>query len=84
VLRLKYYILNILRIQVSGKIMPDITSNKFIKYCETLEQALWNDNKCKDVLLGTLNIIDEAVNGDYDRAVAKTVGFSNAINNCFK
>ncbi|MBD6618118.1 AIPR family protein [Komarekiella sp. 'clone 1'] len=80
----KYYILNILRIQVSGKIMPDITSNKFIKYCETLEQALWDENQCRDVLLDTINIVDQAVNGDYDRAVAKTVGFSNAINNCFK
>ncbi len=80
----KYYLLNILRIQVAGKIMPDILSNRFIRYCETIEQALWDDDKCKNVLLDTTKIIDEVVNGNYDREVAKTVAFSNAINNCFK
>lgn len=77
----KYHMLNILRIQVSGKDMPNILNNKFIKYCKVLEETLWDDNKYKEALLNTTHIIDKAVNGNYDRSVAKTVAFSNTINN---
>jgi AIPR protein len=77
----KYHMLNILRIQVSGKDMPSIISNKFIKYCEIMEITLSEDNKCKEAFLNTTAIIDSHVNGNYDRAVAKTVTFSRSIKN---
>ncbi|AFY50051.1 AIPR protein [Nostoc sp. PCC 7524] len=75
----KYHMLNILRIQIAGKNIPDLATNKFGKYCELIEQALWDDNQCKDILLNTTKIIDQAVDGDYDRSLAKTQAFSNAI-----
>ncbi|BAY40206.1 hypothetical protein NIES2111_45890 [Nostoc sp. NIES-2111] len=75
----KYHMLDILRMQVSGKTTPDMASNRFIKYCETLEQALWDETKCREVLLNTTVVIDQAVNENYDRDEAKTIGFLNKI-----
>jgi len=75
----KYHMLNIFRIQVSGKDMPPINSNKFIKYCENMEKILSDENKCKEAFLITTEIIDKAVNNNYDRASAKTITFSRTI-----
>lgn len=75
----RYHMLNIFRMQVSGLSMPDITANKFIKYCKTMEETLWDDNKCRDAFLKTTSVIDQSVNGNYNRAVAKTVAFSKSI-----
>lgn len=75
----RYHMLNIFRMQVSGLDMPDITSNRFTSYCKKMEETLWNDDKCRDAFLRAANIIDATANGDYDRAVAKTVTFSKAV-----
>ncbi|MEH1772097.1 AIPR family protein [Nostoc sp.] len=75
----KYHMLNIFRIQVSGNDMPAIYSNKFIKYCEKIEEILSDENKSKEAFLKTTAIIDRAVNGNYDRASAKTVTFLRNI-----
>lgn len=75
----RYHMLNIFRIQVSSETMPNIASNKFIKYCKEMEEVLWNDNRCKEAFLKTTIIIDKSVNGNYDRAVAKTITFSKSI-----
>ncbi|MDF5736839.1 MULTISPECIES: AIPR family protein [unclassified Nostoc] len=75
----KYHMLNIFRIQVSGKDMPPINSNKFIKYCEDMEKTLSDENKCKEAFLRTTEIIDKAVNKNYDRASAKTITLSRTI-----
>ncbi|MEH2078269.1 MAG: AIPR family protein, partial [Nostoc sp.] len=40
----KYHMLNIFRIQISGNDMPAIYSNKFIKYCEKIEEILSDEN----------------------------------------
>ena len=79
----KYYMLDILRMQVAGKTIPAMTSNKFIPYCEKIEQALWDENKCKEVLLNTTIVIDTLVNGNYDRDEAKTVSFLNKMKTLF-
>ncbi|MBE9200661.1 MULTISPECIES: AIPR family protein [unclassified Nodularia (in: cyanobacteria)] len=75
----KYYMLDILRMQVAGKTKPLMTSNEFIRYCKKIEQALWDETKCKEVLLNTTTIIDKAVNGNYERDEAKTITFLNNI-----
>ncbi|TFI54055.1 hypothetical protein BLD44_013790 [Mastigocladus laminosus UU774] len=79
----KYHMLNILRIQLSGKSIPDISSNKFIRYCEIIEKILWDETQYKEAFLKTTAVIDSLLNGNYDRAVAKTVTFSRNINNTF-
>jgi hypothetical protein len=76
----RYHMLNIFRMQVSGVNMPEIKSNKFIKYCKEMEEVLWDDNKCKNAFLEASIIIDKSVNGNYDRAFAKTLALSREIN----
>ncbi|GJD19579.1 hypothetical protein RIVM261_045350 [Rivularia sp. IAM M-261] len=79
----RYHLLNIFRIQISGLNMPEISSNKFIKYCEKMEQILHNDNECKEAFIRATTIIDKVVNekynGNYDRSSAKTLLFSRQI-----
>ncbi|MEA5536694.1 AIPR family protein [Crocosphaera sp. XPORK-15E] len=79
----KYHLLNIFRIQVSGFNKPDLTANQFVKYCEKMEKNLTNEESCVEAFIKSTDIIDQVINdkyeGEYDRAIAKTVSFSNAI-----
>lgn len=75
----RYHILNVFRMQVSGVDMPDLASNRFIAYCKKMEGILWNDDMCRDAFLKAAATIDEAVNGNYDRAVAKTIAFTRSV-----
>ncbi|WP_143289265.1 hypothetical protein [Brunnivagina elsteri] len=75
----RYHLLYIFRVQTSGISMPDISTNRFKNYCEKMEEILWNPSDCKDAFLKASEIIDKAVNGNYDRALAKTVAFLKQI-----
>ena len=79
----RYHMLNILRMQVSEYEMPEMETNKFIRYCQKIEKVLFDDNTCKNAFKKTTSIIDQAVkeinDGKYDRAVAKKIKFSNKI-----
>jgi hypothetical protein len=79
----KYHMLDILRMQVAGKTKPLMTSNRFTQYCQQIEQALWDETKCKEVLLNTTTVIDKAVNTNFERDEAKTIAFLNNIKALF-
>ncbi len=77
----RYHMLNIFRMQEGGKQMPLMNSNKFIKYCEKMEQVLWDDTKCLKAFKKATSVIDTVVNEDYNREVAKRKGLLESIKN---
>jgi hypothetical protein len=67
----KYHLLGILRMQVAGVAMPQMTAKQFPKYCEPLLDTLWDDEKCLIALQNACQVLDEILAGDYNRDRAK-------------
>jgi hypothetical protein len=69
----KYHLLAIIRILAAGSEVPQMSSNKFEKYCEGLVAALQDENKCTNLFQKALSVLDQALAGQYDRDKAKDV-----------
>lgn len=67
----RYHMLMILRLQISGKDMPDMSSHKFEKYCKLIQDELWNQNQVSQTFFDTLRVLDRVLEGNYDRDNAK-------------
>ena len=67
----KYHLLGILRMAVAGSAMHQMTANKFEKYCETIRDVLWDDSKCLAAIQQSCIVLDQVLNGTYDRDKAK-------------
>jgi hypothetical protein len=76
----KYTMLMMLRLKCGGKNMPKMVSNKFERYCESIKTILWNDSKIVTSFNEICNLLDRELDGNYDRAIAKTIQFTNKIN----
>lgn len=67
----KYHLLGILRMTVAGLAMPNMTTNKFEKYCETVRDVLWDDSRCLAAVQRSCSLLDGVLHGDYGRDKAK-------------
>jgi hypothetical protein len=67
----KYHLLGIFRIIVAGIDMPQMTANRFEKYCELIRNVLWDDSKCYDELNRACKLLDKILGGDFERDKAK-------------
>ncbi len=67
----KYHLLGIFRIIVAGIDMPQMTANKFEKYCEFIRNVLWDDSKCYGELKRSCKLLDKILGGDFERDKAK-------------
>lgn len=67
----KYHLLGIIRMQVGGSAMPDMTSNRFEKYCETLKTTLWHELSCIKAIETACRLLDDILAGNYERDRAK-------------
>lgn len=67
----RYHMLMILRLQVSGKNMPDMKANKFKRYCAPIVETLWDASLALSAFAKTCAVIDRVVGGNYDRDNAK-------------
>ena len=79
--------LNILRIQILGFKTLKLESKAFLRDCKRMETILTDDEKCLEAFNNAIVIIDKIINGkhsgNYDRSIAKTVGFSKSIKDHF-
>ena len=67
----KYHLLGILRMQVAGATAPHMTSNDFARYCERIRGELWDESKLMDAINESCQILDDVLEGNYDRDKAK-------------
>jgi hypothetical protein len=67
----KYHLLGILRMQVAGVMMPNMNANQFLKYCDPLRNTLWDDEKCLIAVQNAWQLLDEILDGNYNRDKAK-------------
>ncbi len=67
----KYHLLGIFRIIVAGIDTPQMTANRFEKYCELIRNVLWDDSKCYDGLKRSCELLDQILGGDFERDKAK-------------
>jgi hypothetical protein len=67
----KYHLLGILRRVVAGPAMPSMSANKFEKYCNTLCDVLWDDDRCMAFLSDACKVLDRILGGSYARDKAK-------------
>jgi hypothetical protein len=67
----KYHLLGILRMQIAGTIIPQMSSNQFEKYCEKVQNELWNDTTLTLKINQACQVLDEVLLSNYDRDKAK-------------
>jgi hypothetical protein len=67
----KYHLLGILRMQIAGTSIPQMTSNQFEKYCEKVQNELWDEAKITSAINQACQVLDRVLNGNYDRDKAK-------------
>jgi hypothetical protein len=63
----KYHLSGILRMQIAGTVMPQMTSNQFEKYCEKVRNGL----NFLPAVNQACEILDRVLAGNYDRDKAK-------------
>lgn len=68
----KYHLLMALRLQVAGKDMPDMSTNKFEKYCKDMQEVLWDSTKTLQSFENACNLMDRVLGGAYVRDNAKS------------
>ena len=61
----KYHLLAILRMQLCGVEMPEMSSNKFEKYCQGIVSTLQDEMKCVDACKVAVKTLDAALDGNY-------------------
>ncbi|MBW4647321.1 MAG: AIPR family protein [Kastovskya adunca ATA6-11-RM4] len=67
----KYHLLGILRMQIAGTSIPQMNSNQFEKYCEKVQNELWDEAKIASAINQACQVLDRVLNGNYDRDKAK-------------
>ncbi len=67
----KYHLLGILRMQIAGTAIPQMTSNQFEKYCEKVRNELWEETKLTSAINQACQVLDNVLLGNYDRDKAK-------------
>lgn len=74
----KYHVLAIFRMQVGGRSMPPMSSNKFEKYCQDLVRVLQEEKKYSLLFEDALRVLDKILGGQYERDKAKDVSLLSA------
>jgi hypothetical protein len=79
----RYHILMILRLKIAGKDMPDMKSNKFVRYCQSIKEILWDVTKVLSAFKDACEVLDQIVGDTYVRDDAKNVKLISEIKNHF-
>ncbi|MVM37146.1 AIPR protein [Spirosoma sp. HMF3257] len=66
----KFHLLGLMRLQIAGKVVPAMTANQFVKYCDLIKNAIWDEIKCQNAISEACTLIDQLLE-DYDRDRAK-------------
>jgi hypothetical protein len=69
----KYHIIAILRMQLVGTSLPEMTSNKFERHCNTIVATLKDEKKCLAAFKKAITVLDAVLAGDFERDRAKDV-----------
>jgi AIPR protein len=67
----KYHLLGIMRMQIAGTAIPQMTSNQFEKYCDKIRNELWDEAKLTSAINQACRVLDDTLLGNYDRDKAK-------------
>lgn len=74
----KYHLLAVIRARVAGVELPNMTSNKFERYCDKIVAALKTESKCVQVFKEACLSLDKVLSGDYHRDRAKDAALLSA------
>ena len=69
----RYHVIAIARMQIAGKVFPQMTANKFEKYCEALVVVLKDEKKCAAALKKAVATLDLVLGSSFASDRAKDV-----------
>lgn len=69
----KYHLIAIARIQIAGTEFPEMTSNKFERYCQLIVNELKDDAKCLAAYKKATDVLKTVLSGNFERDRAKDV-----------
>ena len=59
--------------------MPPMSSNKFERYCDGMVKALQDEKSCIASFQNAVELLDSALEGQYDRDKAKDASLLSAV-----
>lgn len=69
----RYHLIAIMRMQIAGKIIPTMSTNKFEKYCDVLVAILRDEKKCFAAFKKAVETLDIALGPNFGSDRAKDV-----------
>lgn len=74
----KYHLLALVRIAAKGDDFPQMTSNKFERYCKDLVAVLSDEKKCLSKFTAAIAALDKVLAGNFSRDRAKDASLLSA------
>lgn len=75
----RYHMLHAVRLAAAGKEMPDMKTNRFENYCESIVAKLKDEASAAALFSHVTDKLDAALNGNYDRDAAKNSALATNI-----
>jgi hypothetical protein len=76
----RYHMLMAFRMLVAGSgALPAMNSNEMSRFCEPLMNALWDDERCKDLFDGAAELVREVADGNLHRDNIRTEPFTDGL-----
>jgi hypothetical protein len=75
----RYHMLLAFRMLVNPAPLPQMSSNEMTRYCSTLMEALWDDDRCKAVFEQAAGLVREVAAGNLHRDNIRTEPFTDQL-----
>lgn len=80
----RYHLIYLFRMLVNNNPLPRANSHDMSRYCQTIMDALWDDNIAKSKFLEAANIITQTAANNLHRDNIRTEPFTESITEAFK
>jgi len=75
----RYHMLLAFRLLVNRASLPQMNSNEMERYCSTLMEVLWDDDRCKAIFEQAAELIRQVAAGNLDRDNIRTEPFTDRL-----
>jgi hypothetical protein len=75
----RYHILLMFRMLIRPDDHPQMNSHQMEKYCSSITDILWDDDKCRDMFIDSAKRVQDVADGNLHRDNIRTEPFTNAL-----
>jgi hypothetical protein len=75
----RYHLLMVFHMLIQPNNPPPMNSHQMEKYCSTITEILWDDDKCRDTFVDSARYVQAVAAGNLHRDNIRTEPFTNAL-----